>query len=64
MTGIMSRWYRNRWQAGLDIERRFWEKWVDSEGMEWKDDFLKRLDPLFSSALLKLYRRSLLQTIH
>ena len=49
MTGIMSRWYRNRWQAGLDIERRFWEKWVDSEGMEWKDDFLKRLDPLFSS---------------
>lgn len=49
MKGAMTKWYQLRWEAGLEIERKFWIKWVEQSGMEWKDDFAKRLDPMFSA---------------
>jgi SAM-dependent methyltransferase len=33
------------WERELDDEVVFWDRWLRSGGLEWKDDFLERLDP-------------------
>jgi hypothetical protein len=34
---------RNAWKASLDDERRYWAQWVESRGLEWPEDFQRRL---------------------
>lgn len=33
------------WSEGFDYEMRFWHGWISSRGLQWPDDFAKRLDP-------------------
>jgi SAM-dependent methyltransferase len=34
-----------QWSAALPGEVGFWQKWLESEGYIWKDDFARRVDP-------------------
>jgi SAM-dependent methyltransferase len=35
----------SRWQSSLTDELNFWEQWVKTRGLEWPDDFARRLNP-------------------
>lgn len=37
--------YYNSWKQKREIEFSFWKQWIETRGMEWPDDFSKRLDP-------------------
>jgi len=39
--------HRWLWRSGLDSELRFWDRYLGSGGLHWKDDFQRRLDPAF-----------------
>lgn len=36
---------RALWEAGLEPEVSFWRRWIASRGLEWPDEFARRLDP-------------------
>ena len=33
------------WRLGLPHEIAFWDKWFETRGLEWPDDYARRLDP-------------------
>jgi hypothetical protein len=38
------------WKCGIQSELEFWATWMRTRGMEWPDDFNRRLDPNTSLA--------------
>lgn len=36
---------KTRWKWSIKSEIRFWDKWLKTKGLDWKDEFTKRLDP-------------------
>jgi len=34
---------REAWKARLDEDRRYWSQWIDSRGLDWPDDYQRRL---------------------
>jgi SAM-dependent methyltransferase len=37
--------HRWLWRSGLSSELKFWDRYLGSGGLQWKDDFARRLDP-------------------
>jgi hypothetical protein len=37
---------RLEWGKNIDSEIRFWNDWLLSRGLEWKDDYNYRMNPL------------------
>ena len=37
---------RFEWEKNIDSEIRFWNDWLLSRGLEWKDDYDYRMNPL------------------
>lgn len=33
------------WSEGLASEAGFWDKWIETKGSRWKEDFERRMDP-------------------
>ncbi|MBP7554803.1 MAG: hypothetical protein KA821_00965 [Chitinophagaceae bacterium] len=44
--------YQHQWKHCLEIEEKFWKEWIRTRGLDWKDDFEKRVDPYFTSDIL------------
>jgi ubiquinone/menaquinone biosynthesis C-methylase UbiE len=36
---------KETWKENLDSEIDFWNRWLMTKGLEWKDDYLYRMDP-------------------
>jgi SAM-dependent methyltransferase len=46
------------WRSGIGYEVDFWDKWFKTEGLEWHDDYLLRLQPQpLSEWILRLLPR-------
>jgi SAM-dependent methyltransferase len=49
-----------RWDAGLDYEVTFWERWLETQGAEWPEDFARRVadvQPVTDGLLLECLSR-------
>ena len=41
--------YFKQWEKCIQIELKFWSGWILAKGLEWKDDFEKRINPFLKA---------------
>jgi SAM-dependent methyltransferase len=49
-----------RWGAGLEYEASFWQRWLETQGAEWPEDFARRVaevQPVTDRLVLECLRR-------